>query len=840
MEASNMATILIIDDEIVIRQTYADFLEDRDFNVLTAEDGRIGLEILKEAHPDLILTDLRMPEINGFEVLQRAREISPDTPLIVISGTGQISDSIQALRLGAWDYILKPVEDMSIVTHAVDQALEKARLLRENRDYQQNLEALVQDRTHELAQANERLSDINTRLQEVVKTTRELVTCSDMEGFGSTLLNEFAEHMMASGGSLFLIEEGGLRLLNALDNSHIPEFIPFPLSETSVFRRVIETEKPLLIQNIQQERIVTSSGWKGYTDNSALVFPLPDEQGRIIGILSLHSKLQPPFVEQDKEIGSILASHGSETLRAVQSSEAVRESEERLRVILNSLRIGIMVIDPEIQTVVDSNPEASKLIGLQKEQLIGSKCQDFNCCGAGISCPFIERHEKVDSQETQLRTAGGTEIPVIKSVTSIQLNGRLHLLESFIDISKRKEMEKEKKVLEDQLIQTQKIEAVGTLAGGLAHDLNNVLNGIFAPVAMLLNKLKQDKPLTSEMLDKQLTRIQYSGFRIADMVSQLMAVSYKQELSLAPVDLNLSIKHVIKIAQNTFDKSVEIRPKLFQSPARTSADPTQIEQVLLNLAINAAHAMTIMREENESWGGKLSVVVDKVPSDTSFRRQYPAAGQGDYWQVSVSDCGVGMDEIMLTQIFTPFFTTKQKGHGSGLGLSMVYNIITQHDGFINVESKPAVGTTFNIYLPELIRDVEAVDASGTNDDLLMGEGVVLIVDDEEVSRSAAEEILKECGYQTIIAENGLQGVEIYEKQQQKIDLVLLDMVMPKMSGKAAYARLKEINPNVKVLLVSGFKQDERIQSILNMGEIRFMQKPYEMVKFSKVIKDLIK
>jgi len=839
MEASNIATILIIDDESVIRQTYADFLEDRDFNVLTAENGLTGLEILKEARPDLVLTDLRMPEMNGLEVLQRAREISPETPLIVISGTGQISDTIQALRLGAWDYILKPVEDMSIITHAVDQALEKARLLSENRDYQQNLEELVQERTHELQQANERLSDINTRLQRVVKTTRELATCSDIEGFGATLLGEFAEHMMASGGSLFLIEEGGLRLLNALDISHIPEFIPYPLPETSVFRRAIKTEKPLLIQNIHQEQKVSSSGWKGYKDSSALIFPLPDEMGRIIGILSLHSKLQPPFIEQDREIGSILASHGSETLRAVQSSEAVRESEERQRIILDSLRIGIMVIDPDNQTVVEANPEASKLIGLQKEQLIGSKCHDFNCCGAVSSCPFIEHHEKIDSQETLLRTAGETDIPIIKSVTSIQLNGRLHLLESFVDISKRKEIEKEKEALESQLIQAQKIEAVGILAGGLAHDLNNVLNGVFVPVSMLLNRLKQDKPLTDEMLDKQLTRIQYSGFRIADMVSQLMAVSYKQDLSLAPVDLNLSIKHVIKIAQNTFDKSVEIRPKLYQSPARTNADPTQIEQVLLNLAINASHSMTIMREVDENWGGKLSIVVDKIPSDSAFKKRYPDADDNDYWKLSVSDYGVGMDESILTQIFTPFFTTKQKGHGSGLGLSMVYNIIKQHGGFIDVESKPSVGSTFNVYLPEMTRNVEAVDAFGTDDGILMGEGVVLIVDDEEVSRSAAEEILKECGYQTVIVENGSQAVEIYEKKQQEIDLVLLDMVMPKMSGKETYARLKEINPDVKVLLVSGFKQDDRIQSILSMGEIGFMQKPYNLVEFSKAIKDLI-
>lgn len=832
-------TILIIDDETFIRESYADYLEDRDFITLTAENGREGLEIMEREKPDLILTDLRMPEVNGLEVLQRAHKLSPDTPLIVISGTGQISDSIQALKLGAWDYILKPVEDMSIIAHSVEQALERAHLLAENRLYQENLEVLVYERTRELELANKRLQEINARLQKVAITTKELTTCSDISGFGSTLLQEFAAHMTASGGSLFLVEEGGLRLLHTIDRRLIPEFIPFPLPEKSVFRQTIEHEKPLLIQDIRQENRVKPSGWKGYSDNSTLVFPLPDESGKIVGILSLHSKIKPPFVEQDKEIGSILATHGSETLRAVQSSSAMRESEERQRIILNSLRIGVLVVDPEARTIVDSNSEASKLIGIKEEQLVGSRCAFFQNCVDSNGCPVIDYNQIVSNSEEVLLKTDGAKVHVLKTVVPIRLNNRLHLLESFIDISKRKEVEQEKKQLEAQLGRAQKMEAVGTLAGGLAHDLNNALNGIFAPTSILINKLKQNHNLAHDQLSKQLNRIQQSGYRISDMVSQLMAVSYKQELSMAAVDLNLSVKHVLKIAQNSFDKSIEIVTTLYKQSARTAADPTQIEQVLLNLAINAAHAMTIMRDHDDPWGGKLTISVDYIDLDSRFLQLRPDAIVDKYWKVSVSDTGVGMDENELAQIFTPFFTTKEQGQGTGLGLSMVYSIIKEHQGLVEVDSEPSKGTTFNVYLPELPFEESREMMSSKPETIVRGEGLVLVVDDEEISRITAGEILKECGYKTIMAENGFQALKIFEKKFREIDLVLLDMVMPKMSAKETYVELKKIDPEVNVLLVSGFKADGRVEETLSMGDIEFMQKPYELIKFSQTIKECI-
>ena len=322
------------------------------------------------------------------------------------------------------------------------------------------------------------------------------------------------------------------------------------------------------------------------------------------------------------------------------------------------------------------------------------------------------------------------------------------------------------------------------------------------------------------------------------MVSQLMAVSQKQELSLTAVDLNLSVKHVLKLAKGSFDKSIEIFPALSESQARTMADPTQVEQMLLNLFINAAHAMTIMRKKGERWGGRLEVGIKKVSVDKIFRMVHSDLAEGDYWLVSVQDSGVGMSVEEASKIFDPFYTSKEKGQGTGLGLAMVFNIITQHNGKITVDSIPGVGTSVNVYLPLLaVRQTDEIKKIDL--DLLKGEGQVLIVDDEKNIRETAREILNEFGYETLTANNGVEAVAVFRKTHHELSLIILDLIMPKMSGDEAYREIIGINSKVPVLLVSGFKQDERIQSLLNDGTTEFLQKPYDMYSLLRAVKNSI-
>jgi CheY-like chemotaxis protein len=269
------------------------------------------------------------------------------------------------------------------------------------------------------------------------------------------------------------------------------------------------------------------------------------------------------------------------------------------------------------------------------------------------------------------------------------------------------------------------------------------------------------------------------------------------------------------------------------------ADVAQIEQALLNLCVNASHAMTIMRPEYEQQGGILTIAVEKIFIDQHFTESHPGVKEGDHWILRVIDTGVGMNSKTLTKIFDPFFTTKEKSQGTGLGLAMVYNIVHQHNGYIDVYSNPGVGTTFNILLPVLEESPEVSKDRTIKETMPRGTGTILVVDDEEIIRETAKGILELCGYNVLVAKDGEKGIEIFKEQSEKIKAILLDMAMPKMSGKETYLRLKEIRQDLRVVLASGFKQDRRVQEAIELGVNTFIQKPYSMLELAKKIKMVI-
>lgn len=380
---------------------------------------------------------------------------------------------------------------------------------------------------------------------------------------------------------------------------------------------------------------------------------------------------------------------------------------------------------------------------------------------------------------------------------------------------------------ERQLRQSQKMETVGNLAGGLAHDFNNVLGGIIGTISLYKYKASKSKDIAQPEIEKYFNTMEEAANRASDMVQHLLSLTRKQELSFTPTELNDTIKSIVKICRNTFDKSIDIVTGYYEEKAITYADPTQVEQSLLNLCINASHAMTIMREDAGKYGGTLNISLRRIQADRHFRQLHPEASEAEYWDICVGDTGVGMDTKILARIFDPFFTTKREGTGTGLGLAMVYNIIKRHKGVIDVYSQVGFGTTFHIYMP--VYRGEIVPSESTDDEAVMrGEGVILVVDDEEVMRQTAKSILMECGYTVLSAENGMQAVEIFRDHKDEIRAVLLDMVMPKMSGRQTYIEMARIDENVQVLLVSGFKQDHRVESILRLGVKGFIQKPYTL------------
>lgn len=523
------------------------------------------------------------------------------------------------------------------------------------------------------------------------------------------------------------------------------------------------------------------------------------------------------------EANNLLAAHAS--LEA--SHHEIRVLQHYLSNIIESMPSVLISID-ENAKVTQWNAAAEKLTGIRAADILGktlwkvrspfTKLENYYHDVISAKKPLLFSREQLEF--TADGEKGENKYYNI-SLYPLAANGISGTVVRIDDIT---ELEK----MEQQLRQAQKMDTIGTLAGGLAHDFNNILGGIVGTLSLLKFKLDQGAALSPDVAGEYIETMERAGKRATEMVQQLLTLSRKQELSLAPVDLNLAITHVVKICENTLDKSIDIKTALAPGYPMVKADPGQIEQVLLNLCVNAAHAMTIMRPEGEHKGGVLTLSLSSIKPDKFFCANHPEALPGElYWALSVQDTGIGMDTKTIAKIFDPFFTTKEKGRGTGLGLAMVYNIIQQHKGFIDVYAEIGHGATFNLYLPQL-KESKTASLAKTQKTLPTGEGVILIIDDEAIMREMARGILEECGYTTLLAENGDEGLELFKTEHAGIVMVLLDMVMPRLSGKETFIAMKQWKPDVKVLLTSGFNKNEDIEEILNMGVVDFIQKPFTL------------
>lgn len=394
---------------------------------------------------------------------------------------------------------------------------------------------------------------------------------------------------------------------------------------------------------------------------------------------------------------------------------------------------------------------------------------------------------------------------------------------------------------ESNLRQAQKMEVIGTLAGGLAHDFNNILAGIQGSVSILKLKTGGSSDLNQlrPVYDKYFGYLEQSAERSADIIARLMTLAKKHESAHEKIDLNKVINAVEGICSSSFDKSVNISINLYHEEAFVMGDSTQLEQSLLNLCVNGAHSMTIMRGEDEKKGGTLSITIGRIEPDQYFLKTHPESSEEhNYWGISVKDSGVGMTREVLAGMYDPFFTTKGKKGGTGLGLTMVYNIIQQHGGFIDVYTEKGKGSEFIVYIPVL--EGEAVSFAGEAPGTIRhGTGTILVIDDEEIIRKVSEELLTMCGFKVICAEDGYAGIKLFREKPDEIKLVLLDVIMPGISGLETYREIKAVKSDVKVLLTSGFRNDEKIQEGMEQGINGFIQKPFTLTRLSDAIFKII-
>jgi len=513
-----------------------------------------------------------------------------------------------------------------------------------------------------------------------------------------------------------------------------------------------------------------------------------------------------------------------------KAEEDLRASETRYRRLFESAKDGILILDAATGQVVDANPFLISLLGYSHADLLGKTLWDlgpFKDVTVSRDA-FRELQEKdyVRYEDLPLETHDGRLINV-EFVSNVYLVGKTRVIQCNIrDITERKRTEEQRKKLEGQLRVSQKMEAIGILAGGVAHDFNNLLSVILSYTEFAMKALREGDPLKDDLLE-----VKKAGDRAAVLTRQLLAFSRKQLLQPVPLNLNHVAEGVEKMLRRILGEDIDYVQVLAPDLGVVRADPGQIEQVLMNLAVNSRDAM--------SEGGKLTIETSNVELDEEYAAHHVGVKPGPYVQLAVTDTGCGMDEQTKSQLFEPFFTTKEKGKGTGLGLSTVYGIVTQSGGNIWVYSELGLGTTFKIYFPREL----SVKATATRLRAMLepatGTETILVVEDEEALRKVARRFLEAAGYTVLTAAAGDEALLISAQHAGTIHLLLTDVVMPRMSGKALAQALLKTRPMTKILYMSGYADNAFVHHGVVDEGTHFIGKPFTATDVTQKIRSVL-
>jgi PAS domain S-box-containing protein len=503
------------------------------------------------------------------------------------------------------------------------------------------------------------------------------------------------------------------------------------------------------------------------------------------------------------------------------ADEILRESEEKYRTLFEESKDGVFITGADGQ-LKEINPSGLELFGFSsKEELAKVPLKDIHVnAGQGkMYQDTMATQGFVKDMELNIIRKDGEQRNVLVTATAVRdEDENIVAFRGIIrDMTERNQ-------LQQQLFQSQKMESIGTLAGGIAHDFNNILGGILGYASLMKAKMEQ-----GHRFFNYVDTIETGSMRAAQLTDQLLAFARGGKYDIKPVDLNKIIHETLKIINRTFDKSIEVETHLHDRLPTVEADAGQIQQVIMNLCINAGDAMPV--------GGTLTIQTEVETLDEGYVGMHMGAKAGAHAILSISDTGVGMDPKTAQRIFEPFFSTKGEGKGTGLGLAMVYGVVKNHGGFVDVSSEPGRGTTFNIFLP--LSGKPESEASSEPEPVFDGNELVLVVDDEEPIRALAKEMLEGYGYRVILAEDGVKAIEMFEEHNGNIGLVILDMVMPNMGGRETFLKMKKINPNVKALLSTGYSQSGKAQEILDSGVLGFVQKPYQLTTLLSKVRSVL-
>lgn len=522
--------------------------------------------------------------------------------------------------------------------------------------------------------------------------------------------------------------------------------------------------------------------------------------------IPVHSSVAPIRDQRGHNDGVVLVIR--DMTKQVQAQKKLSESEERYRHFFEEDLAGYFLAKPSGR-IIACNPSFARFLGFSNSQEAheGNLADFFPDVEAFRSfLTLLRREKKLLYHQMELKHRDGKSIYVVGNVI-----GTFDSHESLVAIKGYLFDNTERMELEEQLRQAQKLDSIGTLAGGVAHDFNNILGAVMGYASLLKMKIGKDHPHFAYV-----DIIEKSASRASELTGQLLAFARGGKPIVCPVNINKIASETLQIIRSTFDKLIEIKTHFREPLPTVEADSGQLQQVVMNLCVNARDAMP--------QGGKLTVETNVVQLQDDNLRPHLDAKPGSYVTLSVSDTGIGMDKKTLQRIFEPFFTTKQNGKGTGLGLSMVYGVVKNHGGFIRVYSELNEGSIFTVYLP--ICDREEPQTITHLEEPVGGNEVILVVDDEESIREFSKELLESYGYHVLLAEDGIQAIEIFEQHKDEVNLVILDWLMPRMGGKDAFEYLKKLNPNIKGLLSTGFSQNAKAIEIAETGLAGFIQKPY--------------
>jgi two-component system, cell cycle sensor histidine kinase and response regulator CckA len=679
------------------------------------------------------------------------------------------------------------------------------------------------DPEHALKTAEERSEQLQAALYRISDCSH---AANDLQQLYRSIHNIIGELIYAQNFYIALLDPGRewLHFAYSADQkeSHVPRRLRKGLTEY-----VLRTGEPLLVDKKNIDNL-KRSGELEQNLGAACVdwMGAPLKSGSaIFGVVALQSYDESiRYTERDKEMLTFVSQHIASAIDRKRKEEALRESEARYRSLVQSAVYGIYRSSVD-DRFLDVNPALVAMLGYDSaEELLKVSLARDLYVDPEQRMRLIAAHEgrkSFQNVEVRWRRKDGRPITVRLSGRAL-IDGQGQPTE-FEMIA---EDVTERRALEDQLRQSQKMEAIGRLAGGIAHDFNNLLTVIKGYSELMLEELELADPLYCEV-----DEIKKAADRAAGLTRQLLAFSRQQVLAPRVLDLNSVIRNMERLLHRLLGEDINLTTSLDSGLGHIKADPGQIEQVVMNLAVNARDAMPN--------GGQLTIETMNVDLDENYVREHVTVKPGCYVMIAVSDTGFGMTEEIRARIFEPFFTTKEPGKGTGLGLSTVYGIVKQSEGYVWVYSEAGIGTTFKVYLPRVDAPADVTPYHSNGLLTYRGTETILLVEDEDGVRALVRQILLRQGYTILEARHGEEALLLCERHQGRIDLLLTDVVLQQMSGRELAERLIRLRPEMRVLYVSGYTDDAIVQHGVLSAGTAFLQKPFTTDALTRKVRQVL-